>query len=420
MTFSAHHNPEVNALSTKAWRSVTGADGAAAQMAIGTSAVMAAALPGRSVVAALGRAKDERPPQVEHTQTEETFEDEGGTTSTRKTQQTRIETGDGASVTLQRGAEEGQHPDGTPYVRTEQEMRVEDGTGHSMQARSSMQMSGEVVSLMREMRDGNAAMCNTMCNTFNAIQHAMDAVTQNNQRIAVVQQQQKDDIAGLNTQHQQQRDDIAGLNTQIEAMQEQRLNERAETAEQVDGVQSDLLTVDKHQKELTERVQAIEERFQQQMAGPPKKRGRAPKSVSVGSAGASSKKTALANEAKRARNTSLKVNNVQSYPDEERKKDAELEMYFEPWNSNLVYNPFRDFWQVRFNNKKRSKFNTPFISNFFSFADACDLRRELCKPIKYRNEAAKTVWSVLYSHPPPERMVSKATINFVKRKQNFN
>ena len=47
------------------------------------------------------------PPQVEHTQTEETIEDEGGATSVRKTQQTRIETEGGASVTLRRGVEEG-------------------------------------------------------------------------------------------------------------------------------------------------------------------------------------------------------------------------------------------------------------------------------------------------------------------------
>ena len=64
------------------------------------------------------------PPQVEHTQTGETIEDEGGATSVRKTQQTRIETeggatsmrktqqthvrtDDGASVTLRRGVEEG-------------------------------------------------------------------------------------------------------------------------------------------------------------------------------------------------------------------------------------------------------------------------------------------------------------------------
>ena len=347
------------------------------------------------------------PPQVEHTQTGETIEDEGGATSVRKTQQTRIETEGGASVTLQRGAEEGQHPDGSRFVRLGQNMRVEDKEGASVEAGRTVEMSSDVYSFMQQLNQSNQQSNQTM------VKQLFDGM----------QQQRRDDMAGLNTQlvaiHQQQRDDIAGLNTQIEAMQEQRLNERAETAGQVDGVQSDLLTVDKHQKELTERVQAIEERFQQQMAGPPKKRGRAPKSVSVGSAGASSK-TALANEAKRARNTSLKVNNVQSYPDEERKKDAELEMYFEPWNSNLVYNPFRDFWQVRFNNKKRSKFNTPFSSNFFSFADACDLRRELCKPIKYRNEAAKTAWSVLYRHTPPERMVSKATINFVKRKQNFN
>ena len=47
------------------------------------------------------------PPQVEHTQTGETIEDEGGASSVRKTQQTRIETEGGASVTLRRGVEEG-------------------------------------------------------------------------------------------------------------------------------------------------------------------------------------------------------------------------------------------------------------------------------------------------------------------------
>ena len=45
--------------------------------------------------------------QVEHTQTGETIEDEGGASSVRKTQQTRIETEGGASVTLRRGVEEG-------------------------------------------------------------------------------------------------------------------------------------------------------------------------------------------------------------------------------------------------------------------------------------------------------------------------
>ena len=47
------------------------------------------------------------PPQVEHTQTGETIEDEGGATSMRKTQQTHVRTDDGASVTLRRGVEEG-------------------------------------------------------------------------------------------------------------------------------------------------------------------------------------------------------------------------------------------------------------------------------------------------------------------------
>ena len=107
MTWTCHNIPAIKALGIKTFRSVTGADGAAAQMAIGTSAVMTAALPGRSVVAALGRANDERPPQVEHTQTEETIEDEGGATTVRKTQQTRIESKGGASLTLRRGVEEG-------------------------------------------------------------------------------------------------------------------------------------------------------------------------------------------------------------------------------------------------------------------------------------------------------------------------
>ena len=47
------------------------------------------------------------PPQVEHTQTGETIEDEGGATTVRKTQQTRIESKGGASLTLRRGVEEG-------------------------------------------------------------------------------------------------------------------------------------------------------------------------------------------------------------------------------------------------------------------------------------------------------------------------
>ena len=48
-----------------------------------------------------------QPPQVEHTQTEETIEDESGARSVRETQQTHVRTDDGASVTLRRGVEEG-------------------------------------------------------------------------------------------------------------------------------------------------------------------------------------------------------------------------------------------------------------------------------------------------------------------------
>jgi hypothetical protein len=47
------------------------------------------------------------PPQVEHTQTGETIENEGGATTVRKTQETQVRTDEGASVTLRRGVEEG-------------------------------------------------------------------------------------------------------------------------------------------------------------------------------------------------------------------------------------------------------------------------------------------------------------------------
>ena len=47
------------------------------------------------------------PAQVEHTQTEETIEDQDGATSVRKTQETQVRTDEGASVTLRRGVEEG-------------------------------------------------------------------------------------------------------------------------------------------------------------------------------------------------------------------------------------------------------------------------------------------------------------------------
>jgi hypothetical protein len=398
MTFSAHNNPEVHALSTKAWRSVTGADGAAAQMAIGTSAVMTAVNPGRSVVAALGRANDERPPQVEHTQTEETIEDEGGATTVRKTQQTRVETEGGASVTLQRGVEEGQDQAGTPYVRTEQEMRLEDGTGGSVQARNSVEMSGEFYTFMRKWAQDQMKSQTQMVTTlFDGLQ----------QQRNIDKRERQEEMAAL---YQQQRDDMAGVKTQMESMKEQ-------TQEQISTLA----------QSMQARMEAIERQAQQQSAGAPskaqggpapragqvlKKRGRPPKSASAGVAGASQKKSALATQAKKARIDSCTVNKVQSYPDEERKKDAEFLLYFEPWDRNLKYNEKRDLWQVTFYNKKRSIFNKAISSNYFKFDGVCELRRELCMPIKYRDQNMQTVWSALKDYAPPKRMLERAQREF--------
>ena len=63
-------------------------------------------------------------------------------------------------------------------MRREQEVRAEDGTGRSVQARDSMKMSGDFSSFMRELKRANISNTTTL---FNGLQ-----------------QQRKDDMAGLN------------------------------------------------------------------------------------------------------------------------------------------------------------------------------------------------------------------------------
>jgi hypothetical protein len=434
-----HNIPAIKALGTKVFRSVTGADGAAAQMAIGTSAVMTAALPGRSVVAALGRANDERPPQVEHTQTEETIEDEGGNTSTRQTQQTRIEAEGGGSLTMQRGVEEGQHPDGTPYVRTEQEMRVEDGTGGSMQARSSMQMGGEVVNMMREMRQQHQqAMENSKMWSQQAIEHSQKALEQSQKTRQEIKQQSQQAI-----EHSQQQSQRAIEHSQSMLQETMQQSQRAiEHSQQAMQHSQQAMEVIKQQSQ-----QAMQNMQQQSNAqgGPapppdqaprtrgrpsrspagaarnaqggsaspapappaaeaPRKRGRPPKSSRAGSAGAAYTETAAANNAKRGRTA---WQNIESYPREEKSKDEAMEFLFEKWDTHITPKKKLNSWIVHYI-VDRTEYKSPHVS----FEEACYLRRQLCVSSKKRDEDAINLWPHLKTCSKPMTLYNDAITRF--------
>ncbi len=100
------------------------------------------------------------PAQVEHTQTGETIEHQDGATTVRKREEMQVCTDEGASVRLQRGIEEGNNADGTKFFRLAQNVRVQEQGGASMQAAQSIEVNGQWASLLREMRDGNLAVCN--------------------------------------------------------------------------------------------------------------------------------------------------------------------------------------------------------------------------------------------------------------------
>jgi hypothetical protein len=153
-------------------------------------------------------------------------------------------------------------------------MRVEDKEGASMQAGHTIEMNGEVASLLREMRDGNEAiramvaqmqLQNQKQSQDN--QQAMDLVVQQNQKL---EQQRKDDLASL---QQQRKDDLASL-------QQQR--------------KDDLANIQQQLRDQQQQSAGAPSNAQGGPAPPagqaPRKRGRPPKSVSAGSAGAASKK----------------------------------------------------------------------------------------------------------------------------------
>ena len=269
-------------------------------------------------------------------------------------------------------------------------MRVEDKEGASMQAGHTIEMKAEVASLLREMRDGNEAiramvaqmqLQNQKQSQDN--QQAMDLVVQQNQKL---EQQRKDDLASL---QQQRKDDLANIQQQLRDQQQQSA-----------GAPSNA------------------------QGGPappagqaPRKRGRPPKSASAGSAGASSKKAALANKAKRDR-ASQDADPVQAYPDEEKTKDEAMQFCFEPWKTNIDYHPNEDAWFVQYSDKRR--YDYVIRSPYVSFEQACYLRRELCLSKKDRDENAKNLWTHLKNCAKPQRLYNLAVKKFAKKIRGSN
>jgi hypothetical protein len=387
--------------------------------------------------------------EVEYTQTEETIEDEGGATSVRKTQQTHVRTDEGASVTLHRGVEEGTRPDGTPFVRLGQDMRVEDKEGASMQAAQRIEMNGEFVSLVLEMRNGNLAICNMVAQmqaqnqqmqvqNQQAMQQSQQAMQQSQQTMELVvqqnqklEQQQKDvanDLANiqqqLHSQQQQHKDDLANIQQELRSQQEQSAgapsNAQGGPAPPADQALNKRARPSKKRGRPTKSTAGAASNAEGGPApGPappadqaPRKRGRPRKRSRAGSAGAASEQAAVANQDKRAplcvgdrnqdglasQNRSgysydtgiVASQNVQSYPEEEKTKDKAMGLLFEKWKTDIKYLPKFDAWFVHYHDVNTScyKIRSPLVS----FEEACYLRRQLCLSSKDREQGAINLW----------------------------